>query len=85
VSFTHRSTGDPGIVMQSKKGVFVAYDAVCPHAGCTVGYSASQKQFACPCHGSTFALATGVRTGGPTPTGLKKLLVTVSKGHLFVH
>ena len=32
-TFTIPSSGDPGIVMQLTKGNFVAYDAVCPHAG----------------------------------------------------
>ena len=37
-SFTDPGTGDPSIVIQAKAGKFVAFDAVCPHAGCTVGY-----------------------------------------------
>jgi nitrite reductase/ring-hydroxylating ferredoxin subunit len=42
-----RSSGDPSIVIQPKVGTFVAFDAVCPHAGCTVGYDAAQKVVAC--------------------------------------
>lgn len=37
VTFTIASSGDPGIVVQLIEGNFVGYDAVCPHAGCTVG------------------------------------------------
>jgi Rieske Fe-S protein len=49
-SFTDPSSGDPSIVIQPAAGTFVAFDAVCPHAGCTVGYDAAQKVIACPCH-----------------------------------
>src|SRR5579862_8664161 len=35
-SFTDPSSGDPSIVIQATAGKFLAFDAVCPHAGCTV-------------------------------------------------
>ena len=37
-SFTDPASGDPSIVIRPSSGTFVAFDAVCPHAGCTVGY-----------------------------------------------
>jgi thiosulfate dehydrogenase (quinone) large subunit len=54
-------------------GRFVAFDAVCPHAGCSVGYDPSAKVIVCPCHGSQFNASTGAVEVGPAPTGLKKL------------
>ena len=42
------SSGDPGLVIQPSQGQFVAYDAVCPHAACTVGYFASQQRHRVP-------------------------------------
>ncbi|MGX7679694.1 Rieske (2Fe-2S) protein [Jatrophihabitans sp. DSM 45814] len=51
----------------------VAFSAICPHMGCTVPPS-----FACPCHGSTFDPKTGARLGGPAPTGLSPVSVSVS-------
>lgn len=51
-SFQDPATGDPSIVIQPRSGQFVAFDAVCPHAGCTVGYDAAAKVIICPCHGS---------------------------------
>lgn len=51
----------------------VAFSAVCPHQGCTVGSS-----FTCPCHGSTFDPKTGAHLGGPAPTGLSTVPVSVS-------
>ena len=75
-SFTIPATGDPGIIVQTTKGQFVAYDAVCPHAGCTVGYYAANHVLACPCHGSEFLLSNGDVISGPAPRGLQKLNVT---------
>jgi thiosulfate dehydrogenase [quinone] large subunit len=84
-TFTIPATGDPGIIVQPIAGTFLAYDAVCPHAGCTVGYLASSHIFACPCHGSTFALDTGAVLGGPAPRGLSKLtVVEESNGNLYL-
>jgi thiosulfate dehydrogenase (quinone) large subunit len=84
-TFTIPVTGDPGIIVQPSAGTFLAYDAVCPHAGCTVSYYASNHVLACPCHGSTFALDTGAVLGGPAPRGLSKLtVVEESDGNLYL-
>ncbi len=84
-SFTDPSTGDPSIVIQAKAGKFVAFDAVCPHAGCTVGYDQSAGQIVCPCHGSQFNAATGAVESGPAATGLKPLTVSPGgNGQLYV-
>ena len=72
-SFTDPATGDPSIVIRPSSGTFVAFDAVCPHAGCTVGYDPSAKVIICPCHGSQFHASTGAVEVGPAPAGLKKL------------
>jgi thiosulfate dehydrogenase [quinone] large subunit len=84
-SFTDPSSGDPSLVIQPSAGTFVAFDAVCPHAGCTVGYNAAQKIIACPCHGSRFNASTGAVEAGPAPRGLKKLTIAEgSSGQLYV-
>jgi thiosulfate dehydrogenase [quinone] large subunit len=84
-SFTDPSSGDPSLVIQPSAGTFVAFDAVCPHAGCTVGYNAAQKIIACPCHGSQFNASTGAVEAGPAPHGLTKLAVAEgSNGQLYV-
>ena len=64
-AFTDPATGDPGIVIQQTAGHFVAFDAVCPHAGCTVGYSPANSLIVCPCHGSEFNPASGAVVAGP--------------------
>ena len=53
-AFNDPSSGDPSLVIQKAAGEFVAFDAVCPHAGCTVAYQAGADIIACPCHGSEF-------------------------------
>lgn len=55
-------TGPKIVVTQPDKGDFKAFTAVCTHLGCTVG-SVSDGFIICPCHGSQYAIATGV----PTP------------------
>ncbi|MGH9006256.1 MAG: ubiquinol-cytochrome c reductase iron-sulfur subunit [Acidimicrobiales bacterium] len=82
--FADPKTHLPSLVIQLHRGKFVAYDAVCPHEGCTVGYVPQEHLIQCPCHGSQFNPATGRRVRGPAPHGLKKLTITVSGGQLFV-
>ncbi len=83
-AFTVPSSGDPGIVIHAD-GAFFAYDAVCPHAGCTVGYYAANDVIVCPCHGSEFAVTTGDVIDGPAPHGLAKLkIVEGSNGNLYL-
>ncbi len=84
-NFTIPSSGDPGIVVQLTKGTFVGYDAVCPHAGCQVGYAPSAKMLVCPCHGSEFLVATGQVISGPAPHGLTPLTIVESaNGNLYL-
>jgi thiosulfate dehydrogenase [quinone] large subunit len=82
--FTYGPTGLPGIMIQPTSGQYVAYNAVCPHAGCTVGYFSSADIIACPCHGSEFNVQTGDVVQGPAPHGLQKFTVSESGGDLFV-
>jgi thiosulfate dehydrogenase [quinone] large subunit len=83
--FTDPASGDPGLVLQLTKGSYVAYDAVCPHAGCTVGYSPAAQLIVCPCHGSEFNPATGAVEVGPATRGLKTITVAESgDGQLYV-
>ncbi len=84
-SFTDPASGDPSIVIRPGSGTFVAFDAVCPHAGCTVGYDPGQKVIICPCHGSQFNAGTGAVEVGPATAGLKKLGIAEGpNGQLYV-
>jgi thiosulfate dehydrogenase (quinone) large subunit len=76
--------GDPGLAICPSTGDYVAYDAVCPHAGCTVGYFASANLIVCPCHGSEFEVATGSVVQGPATRGLTPLTVINDGGDLYI-
>ncbi len=84
-SFTDPASGDPALVIQQTAGEFVAFDAVCPHAGCTVAYATSAKLIACPCHGSEFSARTGAAIQGPATSGLSGIKVVLgADGDLYV-
>jgi thiosulfate dehydrogenase (quinone) large subunit len=84
-SFTDPATGDPSIVIRPSSGTFVAFDAVCPHAGCMVGYDPAQQVIICPCHGSQFNAHTGAVEVGPATDGLNKLGIAEGpNGQLYV-
>lgn len=70
--------GAPLIVAQPSQGTVVAFSAICTHKGCTVAPEGDILK--CPCHGSTFDIATGDNTGGPAPSPLEEVSVTVSEG-----
>ncbi len=84
-AFNDPKTGDPSIVIQQTADDFKAFDAICPHAGCTVAYQASAKIIACPCHGSEFNPANGDVIQGPATSGLNPIkVVKGSNGDLYV-
>ena len=84
-AFTIPSNGEPGLVIHTVTGDFVAYNAVCPHMGCTVGYSSASKIIVCPCHGSEFEVSNGDVIVGPAPHGLTKLKIEEgSNGNLYL-
>ncbi|HUI04901.1 MAG TPA: Rieske 2Fe-2S domain-containing protein [Acidimicrobiales bacterium] len=84
-TFTDPGTGDPSLVVQPREGTFAAFDAVCPHEGCIVGYSQAQSRFVCPCHGSQFNGRTGAVIHGPAPHGLTRIRVQEGPdGQLYV-
>ncbi|HEY5026417.1 MAG TPA: Rieske 2Fe-2S domain-containing protein [Acidimicrobiales bacterium] len=84
-SFQDPSSGDPSLVIQPSGGRFLAFDAVCPHAGCVVQYDQGNRFFACPCHGSVFNGETGAVENGPASSGLTPLRISKgSDGQLYV-
>jgi thiosulfate dehydrogenase [quinone] large subunit len=77
-TFNDPKTGDPAVVVQPAAGTFAAFDAICPHEGCTVAYVAPDKLFICPCHGSRFNGETGALVKGPATRGLTR--ITIAEG-----
>lgn len=71
--------GKPVVLARPRRDTVVAFSAVCTHRGCTV--QAEQSGLRCPCHGSTYDL-TGANTGGPAPSPLPKVDVTVTDGQV---
>ncbi len=64
------------VVTQPTAGDFKAFSAVCTHQGCTVN-GVSNGVITCPCHGSTFDVATGAVVQGPATQALPTKSVTV--------
>jgi thiosulfate dehydrogenase [quinone] large subunit len=84
-AFTDPSTGDPSLVIQHTTDQFVAFDAICPHEGCTVAFQAASNIIACPCHGSEFNSETGALVRGPATFGLTAIkIIKGANGNLYV-
>ena len=64
------------VITQPTAGDFKAFSAVCTHQGCTVN-GVSNGVITCPCHGSTFDIATGAVEQGPATQALPTKSVTV--------
>ena len=84
VRFSDPATGHPAWLIRSSPHQYDAFSAVCTHAGCTVDYDASAKQFVCPCHGGTYSVTDGQVTGGPPPSPLARIKVALSGKKVYV-
>lgn len=56
-----------------------AYNAICPHAGCFVGYAVDRNCFQCPCHTSSFDLHGERILPSPSPRKMDQLNVDPEK------
>ncbi len=61
-----------------------AYSAICTHLGCVVAWNDLSSQIVCPCHGGQFNPATGAVVGGPPPTPLPPINVSVEGNQIFL-
>ena len=73
--------GKDVVLTQPKKGEFKAFSAICTHAGCQVG-GVQQGVIVCPCHGSLFSITDGSVQGGPAPTPLPAVNISVQDGEI---
>ena len=77
-SFVDPQTGYPGVLVHLASG-YVAYNAICTHEGCEVGYSAGRQLLGCPCHGALFDPASnGAAVRGPARRPLAPINITVT-------
>ena len=83
-SFTDPSSGNAAWLVHPSGSTFVAFSAICTHAGCAVQYDPSNVQFVCPCHGGVYDARTGKVVQGPPPAPLQAIPVHVVNGELRV-
>ena len=73
--------GEDAVLVHLDNGDFVAYSAVCTHAGCSVAYR--DGELVCPCHGSVFDPANGAEVvTGPAQEPLREIPVSVEGGNV---
>ena len=75
-------SGHPVIVVRTPQG-FRAFSAICTHLGCIVGWDASRKQIACPCHAGYFDI-NGRPVSGPPPKPLAEHGVALVNNEVMV-
>jgi thiosulfate dehydrogenase (quinone) large subunit len=85
VAFNDPASGLPAVAVRLRADQVVAYQAVCTHAGCTVGFDPTSGLLACPCHGAAFdPRQAGAVVAGPAPTPLAPVRITIgSDGGLY--
>lgn len=69
--------GADRVIVANTESGYKACSAICPHKGCEVEYSATTKQFVCPCHKSFFD-ESGKVLKGPAKTNLKPFDATAA-------
>ena len=67
------------VYLRRDGGKVECFNAICPHAGCFVGYSADRKVFQCPCHTSSFELSGERIMPSPSPRNMDGLAVDEAK------
>ncbi|MGB3632634.1 MAG: Rieske (2Fe-2S) protein [Rubrobacteraceae bacterium] len=75
----------PAVLVHMEDGSWMAYSAVCTHAGCEVAYQLKSQQLGCPCHGSMFDPADGGSVvQGPAEKPLQEIQVEASGGNVML-
>ena len=82
--FNDPKSGRPAWVVHPSGTTFVAFSAVCTHAGCAVQFDSGSMQFICPCHGGTYDARSGRVLAGPPPSPLPSIPVHVVNGEIRV-
>ena len=75
--------GESPIILLNVAGEIRAFDAVCTHEGCPLGWNPAQRLIRCPCHGGAYD-PSGKVVEGPPPAPLHRLETSVDDGMIFV-
>jgi menaquinol-cytochrome c reductase iron-sulfur subunit len=67
------------VYLRRQEGKVVCFNAICPHAGCFVGFAADRKVFQCPCHTSSFQLDGQIIQPSPSPRAMDPLKIDEEK------
>ncbi len=73
----------PAIVVADGGG-YKAFSAICTHLGCVVSWNDLSGVIECPCHGGKFNPSSGAVVGGPPPTPLTPITVSVEGDQIFL-
>jgi Rieske Fe-S protein len=80
-SFNLAETDKPALLVHLPDESWAAYEAVCTHKGCEVGYQLESRRLGCPCHGSVFNPAEGgAVVQGPAQKPLQEIKVEIKSG-----
>jgi nitrite reductase/ring-hydroxylating ferredoxin subunit len=75
--------GKSVFITQPQSGVFRAFNSMCTHAGGTVNKVVGTSMV-CASHGAKFDVSSGKPVGGPAPSALAKVTLTISGNNLKV-
>lgn len=79
------ANGDPAVLIRTGNSRVSAFDAICTHAGCTVGYDPGSKTLICPCHGAQYdPLSHGAVLAGPAPAPLAEIKVKIDGSNIVL-
>lgn len=71
-------------VVRDEAGTVKVLSAICPHLGCSIGWTETSTNFLCPCHKGVFTPA-GQLVSGPPPRDMDELESRITEGRLQVH
>jgi len=80
-------TYGPFILIHLDSDQFVAYSAICTHAGCEVQFNPYAKEITCPCHGAVYDPYNNAQVvSGPAPLPLQKIPIQydTASGNIYL-
>lgn len=83
LGFTDPASG-PAFLVHDRVLGFVAFSAICTHAGCIVNFDGTGERFVCPCHGSVYNAGTGAVENGPATLPLPGIAIELRSGEIYL-